>query len=65
VVFTEVNAMEKHEYWMYRFDGAVYAEGPIDLGKPVSEREIRKAIKKRLETDAPFTVWSTTPWWRE
>ena len=24
--------LEKHEYWMYRFEGAVYANGPIDKG---------------------------------
>jgi len=56
---------EKHEYWMYRFDGAVYAEGPIDLGKPVTKKQILKVIKKRFETTKNITVWATTPWWRE
>ena len=56
--------LEKHEYWMYRFEGAVYANGPIDKGKPVSEKEIRKYIKKRYEVSHDkFEVWSTVPWW--
>ena len=52
-----------HEYWMYRFEGEVYANGPIDVCKPVTEKEIRAYIKKRYETDLPFDVWKTTPWW--
>ena len=56
---------EKHEYWMYRFDGAVYANGPIDLGKPVTKKQILKVIRKRFETTKNITVWPTTPWWNE
>jgi len=60
------HTMNKHEYWMYRFEGAVYANGPIDKSKPVTEREIRAYIKKRYEVpDAKFDVWPTTPWWVE
>tara|TARA_Y100000034_G_scaffold134016_1_gene201298 strand:- start:635 stop:883 length:249 start_codon:yes stop_codon:yes gene_type:complete len=55
---------KKHEYWMYRFEGSVYANGPIDKNKPVSEKEIRTYIKKRYEVpDAKFEVWPTVPWW--
>ena len=54
---------EQHEYWMYRFEGEVYANGPIDMRKPVTEKQIRRYIKKRYETDLPFDVWKTTPWW--
>lgn len=55
---------DKHEYWMYRFEGAVYANGPIDKNKPVSEKEIRAYIKKRYECgDDKFEVWPTVPWW--
>jgi hypothetical protein len=55
---------KKHEYWMYRFEGAVYANGPIDKSKPSSEKEIRAYIRKRYECgDEKFDVWPTVPWW--
>ena len=54
---------KKHEYWMYRFEGAVYANGPIDKSKPSSEKEIRAYIRKRYECgDEKFDVWPTVPW---
>jgi len=54
---------KKHEYWMYQFNGSINPEGPIDISKPVTEKEIRKYIKKKYETDTSFTVWPTVPWW--
>jgi hypothetical protein len=54
---------KKHEYWMYRFEGSPHAEGPIDLNKPVTEKVIRNYIKNRHETNQPFDVWPSVPWW--
>jgi len=53
----------KHEYWMFRFQGEVYANGPIDMNKPTTEKQIRAYIRKRYETNLPFEVWKTDPWW--
>jgi len=53
----------KHEYWMFQFQGDAAVYGPIDIGKPTTEKEIRKYIKKRHETQLPIEVWNVTPWW--
>lgn len=56
--------MSRHEYWMYKFEGSAHEEGPIDKGKPVSEKEIRRYIRKRYECGSQkFRVWPTKPWW--
>ena len=53
----------KSEYWMYQFEGEANDNGPIDMGKPTTEKQIRAYIRKRHETRLPFDVWKTTPWW--
>ena len=47
-----------HPRWMYRFEGAVYANGPFDPGKLVTENEVREYIKKRYSVkNCQFEVW--------
>ena len=53
----------KYEHWMFHFQGDDTVYGPIDSGKPVTEKEIRKYIRKRFETTLPFEVWGVEPWW--
>ena len=55
---------EKHEYWMYRFDGEDSPRGPIDMNKPVTAKQIINYIRKRHECgNQNFSVWYTVPWW--
>ena len=56
---------KKHEYWMFKFEGqsSLYASGPVDMGKPVVEKEIIKYLQKRYETKETILAWPTTPWW--
>ena len=53
----------KYEHWMFHFQGDDTVYGPIDSGKPVTEKEIRKYIRKRFETTLPFEVWGVEAWW--
>ena len=57
--------MDKHEYWTFEFVTGVTCPimGPIDMGKPVTERQIIAYIRKRYETTQPIKVYPHTPWW--
>ena len=37
----------------------------IDMGRPVTKRQITAYIHKRYETTQPVKVWPHTPWWME
>ncbi len=58
--------LKKHEYWTFQFKGNSPMEGPIDMGKPVTEKEIRKYIKKKYEAGhLAVDVWPHIPWWSD
>ena len=52
------------EYWMFQFQGEVYANGPIAMDKPTTKKEVREYIRKRYKPNLPFEVWKTDPWWK-
>ena len=57
--------LKKNEYWTFQFKGNYPMEGPIDMGKPVTEQEIRKYIKKKYEAGhLAVDVWPHVPWWQ-
>ena len=56
---------DKHEYWTFEFagDSAPITMGPIDIGRPVTQREIVAYIQRKYETTKAGKVYPHTPWW--